>query len=268
MVSLRKAQGLQAWLRPMFTRRWMLGGAAAASAGVALYAHLNADDAREDNIVFLTSDDGPGAGTATIIDIAERHQIPVALFMVGMHVAADTEHRHLLQRAHESKWITVGNHSYSHCLSHYAHSYHDAKSIVADFERASRELGLLSRPVPARAPGRNVWRLPGLRIDDPSISHAEMRIEDTADDALFANGFYLYGWDVEWLHDARAVPVQASSTMVDHLIAPTSRRRRAGKVMMLMHDVMMRTASAVNELTRIIEGVRERGARFGQLSEY
>jgi len=253
----------------MFTRRWMLGAAAAATADLALNAALKADDAPSDNIVFLTSDDGPGAGTAAIIDIAERHQVPVTLFMIGMNVAADSEHRDLLERARKSEWITVGNHSYSHALGHYAHSYHDAKWIVADFERASRELGLVSHPVPARAPGRNVWRLPGMRIDDPAISYAEMRIEDTADDALFADGFYLYGWDAEWIHDARGIPVQTSSTMVDQLAGPASPgHRRPGKVVMLMHDVMMRTASAADELTRIIEGVRERGSRFGRLSEY
>ena len=268
-ACLRKCGIREHGLRLMITRRWLLSAATAISADLAVNAALKADDAREDNIVFLTSDDGPGAGTAAIIDIAEHHQVPVALFMIGMSVAADSEHRGLLQRAHKSEWITVGNHSYSHCSSHYVQSYHDAKSIVADFERASRELGLADRPVPARAPGRNVWRLPGMRIDDPAISYAEMRIEDTADDALFADGFYLYGWDVEWLHDARGIPVQTSSSMVDQLAGPASRgHRRPGKVVLLMHDVMMRTASAANELTRIIEGVRERGSRFGRLSEY
>jgi hypothetical protein len=46
----------------MITRRWMLGSAAAACAGVALNAKLKADGSQGDNIVFLTSDDGPGAG--------------------------------------------------------------------------------------------------------------------------------------------------------------------------------------------------------------
>ncbi len=253
----------------MISRRWMLGAATAASADLALNAALRADDAQADNVVFLTSDDGPGAGTAAIIDIAERYQVPVALFMIGMNVSTDSEHRGLLQRAHKSEWVAVGNHSYSHCLSHYAQSYHDAKWIVADFEQASRELDLVSRPVLARAPGRNVWRLPGMRIDDPAISYAEMRIEDTADDALFADGFYLYGWDAEWLHDARGIPVQTSRAMVDQLAGLPSRDlRRPGRVVMLMHDVMMRTASAANELIRIIEGVRDRGSRFGRLSEY
>ncbi len=120
----------------------------------------------------------------------------------------------------------------------------------------------------ARGPGRNVWRLPGMRIDDPGISPGEMRIEDAAHDALFAAGFYLYGWDVEWAHDARGLPIGSSRRMVDRLAGSAFRTRRPGKAVMLMHDVMMRTARGANELARIIEGVRDRGCTFGRLSDY
>jgi len=247
----------------------LLGGAAAGLySGTELNAEPKAAGGQNENIVFLTSDDGPGAATGTIIDIAERNQVPITLFMIGMSAAASAEHRDLLQRAHNSEWVTIGNHSYSHCLSHYVQCYHDTKSIVSDFERASKELGMVSCPTPARGPGRNVWRLPGMRLDDPAISFAEMGIEEATDDALFAKGFYLYGWDVEWIHDSRGIPVLTSSTMVDQLAGPAHHSRRPGKVVMLMHDVMMRAANTASELTRIIEGVRNRGARFGRLSEY
>lgn len=266
---LHALQGRQAAARrPLLTRRWIIGAATAAAATVALKAELTSNGALADSTVFVTSDDGPEAGTAVIIDIAERYRVPVALFMIGMTVAADREHRALVQRAHESEWITVGNHSYNHFLMHYAAFYHDAKSIVADFEKANVELGLTSAPFPARTPGRNVWRLPGMRIDDPAISHAEMRVEDTADDQLFAAGFYLYGWDVEWLHNSRGVPVQTSSTMMEQVAGLGSRSRRPGKIVMLMHDIMIRTANGADELARIIQRLQDRGFKFGRLSDY
>ncbi len=134
--------------------------------------------------------------------------------------------------------------------------------------RPSAVLGLVSRPIIARGPGRNVWRLPGMRVDDPVISYSEMGIEDNTDDMLFANGFYLYGWDVEWQHDARGIPIQSSNTMIDRLTNAATHSHRPGKVIMLMHDIMMRTANAAAELTRIIEGTRARGSKFGRLSEY
>jgi len=156
---------------------------------MAMGSNAKGNDARGNKTVFLTSDDGPEAGTTTIIDIAERHQVPVTLFMIGMNVAASRTRRSLLERTRGSVWITVGNHSFSHCSGHYVRCYHDPKSLVSDFERANRVLGFAGRPVPARGPGRNVWRLPGIRIDDAGISSGEMRMEDAAHDALFAAPF-------------------------------------------------------------------------------
>ena len=111
----------------------------------------------------------------------------------------------------------------------------------------------------------DVWRLPGMRLDDPVISSNETRIEDPAYDALFTAGFYLYGWDVEWAH-RHGIPRQSVPTMVDLLTG--SHGRKPGKVVMLMHDVMMRDPKGPDKLVRIIEGVRDRGATFEPLSEY
>ena len=249
----------------MVTRRWVLGAAAAAAADLRMNFDARAEETYANKTVFMTSDDGPNAATSIIIDIAERHQVPFTLFMIGTNVAADPDHRKLIERARASEWITIGNHSFSHCSGHYRRCYHDGLSLVSDFERASNDLGLTSPPVLARGPGRDVWRLPGMRLDDPAISRNETRIEDPAYDALFAAGFYLYGWDVEWAH-RHGIPRQSVRTMVNLLTA--SHSRKPGKVVMLMHDVMMRAPKGPGELVRIIEGVRDRGVTFERLSEY
>jgi hypothetical protein len=62
-----------------------------------------------------------------------------------------------------------------------------------------------------------------MRLDDPAISRNETRIEDPAYDALFAAGFYLYGWDVEWAH-RHGIPRQSVRTMVNLLTASHSRK--------------------------------------------
>ncbi|MGA8690626.1 MAG: hypothetical protein WB662_12150, partial [Methyloceanibacter sp.] len=64
------------------------------------------------------------------------------------------------------------------------------------------------------------------------------------------------------------IPVQASSTMVNQIAGLASSGRRPGKVVMLMHDIMMRTANAAGELVQIIEGLRDRGLKFARLSDY
>ena len=145
----------------MVTRRWVLGAAAVAAADLRMNFDARAEETYANKTVFMTSDDGPNAATSIIIDIAERHQVPFTLFMIGTNVAADPDHRKLIERARASEWITIGNHSFSHCSGHYRRCYHDGLSLVSDFERASNQLGLTSPPVLARGPGRDVWRLPG-----------------------------------------------------------------------------------------------------------
>ena len=54
--------------------------------------------------------------------------------------------------------------------------------------------------------------------------------------------------------------------MVDLLTG--SHSRKPGKVVMLMHDVIMRAPKGPGELVSIIEGVRDRGVTFERLSEH
>ena len=114
----------------MVTRRWVLGAVAAAAADLRMNFDAQAEDTYANKTVFITSDDGPNAATSIITDIAERHQVPFTLFMIGTNVAADPDHRKLIERARASEWITIGNHSFSHCSGHYRRCYHDGLLLV------------------------------------------------------------------------------------------------------------------------------------------
>lgn len=249
----------------MITRRWILGAAAAAVAGTAVNASAEEAPART---VFLTSDDGPNEATGTVIDIAERQQIPVTLFMIGLQLTAYSEGRRLLERARNSPWITIGNHSYSHCSGHYKLCYRDHGALVADFQKSDEDIGFTTHPVFARGPGRNVWRLPDLKVDDHAIRPKEIALEEATYDELFTDGHQLYGWDVEWRRRPHGIPRESSRTMIELLTSPTIHTRRPGKLVMLMHDNMVRTANAAAELNRIIEGVKARGVGFGKIADY
>ena len=91
----------------MVTRRWVLGAAAVAAANLRMNFDARAEETYANKTVFMTSDDGPNAATSIIIDIAERHQVPFTLFMIGTNVAADPDHRKLIERARASEWITT-----------------------------------------------------------------------------------------------------------------------------------------------------------------
>lgn len=252
----------------MVDRRTMLGSLVALACSTGPAAALPRPRPKpHGRRVFLTSDDGPGEGTDAIIDMAERLEVPVTLFMIGGN-AAGGRGRALLERAKASPWIAVGNHSYSHSLGRYAASYHKTDWTVADFERANEALGLAGEAVIARAPGRNVWRLPGLSRDDGGLSHKERQAEDATDDALYAAGFHLYGWDVEWPHDGRGVALYSPVQMIDLIASPALRPREDGAVVVLMHDIMMRSRHGALALSAIVEGLLARGHTIERLTGY
>ena len=67
-------------------------------------------------------------------------------------------------------------------------------------------------------PHMNVRRNIAFPLVSMGVKRAEIktRVEEAAYDALFADGFNLYGWDIEWSH-RRGVPRQSSGKMVDYL---------------------------------------------------
>ncbi len=158
------------------------------TAAVSLFLAVSAVRA-SDRIIYLTFDDGPLTGTENILDVLEAEKVPAAMFMVGKHAEASAAHRALVERAKSLPHVTVGNHSYSHAHDHYRHFYADTEGVVADMMRANEVLGLTAKPVQARLPGRDVFRLPDVYKDDLSIGKTEDEIEQIDFEFVSASGF-------------------------------------------------------------------------------
>ncbi|MBD0413102.1 polysaccharide deacetylase family protein [Oryzicola mucosus] len=221
--------------------------------------------------VYLTFDDGPLTGTANILSVLETESVPATLFMVGMHVEASPAHEALLAKAKAMPLVTVGNHSYSHAHDQYRHFYADTDAVVADLERANTVLGLTKKPFHTRLPGRDVFRLPDFSSDDFSIGKAEDNREEPDFEFAAAEGFYLYGWDHEWVHDSRGKPVQS----VEHLLSEIDnlfshgRLVKPGKLILLMHDEMFQDSyDGTSNLTALIGGLKAKGYAFGTIESY
>lgn len=223
-----------------------------------------------DRTVYLTFDDGPLPGTSNILDVLEAEQVPAALFMVGMHAQASASNRTLVQRARSLPLVTIGNHSYSHAYNHYRHFYGDTEGVVADMQRANAVLGL--KPIAhARLPGRDVFRLPSMSKNDTSLGLAQEGREEPDYEFVAASGFYLYGWDHEWVHEDSGKPVQS----VDHLVSEIDhlfgygRFVKPGKMILLMHDEMFQDGfDGKKKLTDLIDALRQRNYRFGAIADY
>lgn len=223
-----------------------------------------------DRIVYLTFDDGPLPGTATILDVLEAQGVPAAMFMVGLHAERSPADRALVARAKASPLVTVGNHSYNHANNRYKDYYSDTEAVVADMLRANKVLGL-TPPVDARMPGRDVFRLPNISKDDLSVNAAQYEREQVDFEFVAASGFHLYGWDHEWVHDDTGKPVQSVERLVseiDHLFA-YNRFVKRGKMILLMHDQMFQDRfDGRTKLTALITGLRQRGYVFGNIAQY
>ncbi|MBZ9808459.1 MULTISPECIES: polysaccharide deacetylase family protein [unclassified Mesorhizobium] len=223
-----------------------------------------------DRTIYLTFDDGPLNGTSTILDVLEAQQVPATLFMVGMHAQASAGNKALVRRAKALPLVTVGNHSYSHANNRYQHFYADTEGVVADMLRANVVLGL-APAVHARLPGRDVFRLPSMSKNDTSLGLAQEGREEPDYEFVAASGFYLYGWDHEWVHDDTGKPVQS----VDHLVSEIDhlfgygRFVKRGKMILLMHDEMFQDSfDGKTRLTKLITALKQRGYAFGTIQSY
>lgn len=226
--------------------------------------------AAADRVVYLTFDDGPLSGTATILDVLQTENVPAVMFMVGEHVEASQANRALVAQAKAMPLVTVGNHSYSHGNNRYRDYYSDTEGVVVDMLRANQVLGL-TLPMDARMPGRNVFRLPGMSRDDLSMKPAQIEREEVDFEFVAASGFRIYGWDHEWVHHHNGKPVQSVDRLVseiDHLFA-YNRFAKPGKMILLMHDEMFQDRfDGRTKLTALVTALKQRGYVFGQIGSY
>ncbi len=223
-----------------------------------------------DRTIYLTFDDGPLPGTQNVLSVLRQENVPAAMFMVGLHVETNPAGRALLAEAKAMPLVIVGNHSYSHANNRYRRYYSDTQAVVADMLHANEVLGL-APIVNARLPGRDVFRLPAVSREDLSINVAQWEREWLDYELVAEAGFYLYGWDFEWVHQDDGKPVQSVDHLVneiDHLFQ-YGRFTQRGKMIVLMHDQMFQDQFDGREnLQALIRKLKQRGYAFGDIGSY
>jgi peptidoglycan/xylan/chitin deacetylase (PgdA/CDA1 family) len=231
---------------------------------------LISDASAAERTIYLTFDDGPLPGTANVLSVLKAENVPAAMFMVGLHVETQPGGRALLDEAKAMPLVTVGNHSCSHANNHYRAYYANTQAVVSDMLHANQVLGLTPR-VNGRLPGRDVFRLRTVFTEDLSINVAEWQKEWLDYELVAEAGFYLYGWDFEWVHSNDGKPVQTVDHLVneiDHLFQ-YGKFVRPGKMIVLMHDEMFQDQfNGKENLTALIRALKQRGYTFGYLDKY
>lgn len=238
---------------------------------VTLFLLMNLPALAAQKTIHLTFDDGPLNGTANILQVLAKEQVPVAMFIVGMHPDLNQHRAALVAKAKSMPLVTVGNHSYTHANNHYRYFYASVEDLLADLARTDKSLGLKGPPIYARLPGRNVFRLPDMSSDDFSIGKPEGRRKEPGFEFVAASGYYLYGWDHEWVHDDRGKPVQKVGHLVseiDHLFA-YGKLAKPDKLILLMHDEMFQdNYNGTANLQALVDTLKKRGYAFGNISSF
>jgi peptidoglycan/xylan/chitin deacetylase (PgdA/CDA1 family) len=220
--------------------------------------------ANAEKTIYLTFDDGPMRGTENILKVLSEENVKATMFCVGRNIA---RHPSLFKRELVLPNIMVANHTYSHANGHYSRFYSDLWGVMSDVEHAQLIVG--GRKY-LRLAGRNVWRTPDIRRDDRALSPHRVSVEMPKYDTLADEGFFVYGWDIEWHFGSggrRKGGAQELASRIESLYR-SGRTVKRGKVVLLAHDFMFRDNGSTDELRRFIKIMKSRGWRFETIEHY
>lgn len=226
--------------------------------------------------MYLTFDDGPVYGTQTILEVVEEVQVPVAMFFIGEHIIRNKRNQAYYEQAKQNPLILIGNHTHTHAKGRYRNFYSKEPShIVEDIKKTHEILSQdgLTQDIPyTRLAGRNVFRLPSIEKNDIFISQKQSLEEIDGYDAVWNEGFFLYGWDYEWEFDYKN---KKPSRSVDELVSiierlyKSNKTTKDGKFVLLMHDQMFKERyNGKENLIDLITKLKNNGWEFDSLANY
>ncbi len=222
--------------------------------------------AAKEKTLYLTFDDGPINGTANVLRVLKEENVKATMFCIGREVVNNPQ---LFQREISMPNLLVANHTHTHANGHYRRFYNSsAARVVADIDKAQRVIGGAKY---LRLCGRNVWRLPTVKRDDWGISVAQRGHEIPKYNALWEHGYFTYGWDVEWLFSHKTQrPLFNGEEMARrvNLRYQGTHTAKRGKVVLLAHDFMFRSAYNTQQLRTFIQIMKAQGWTFETIDHY
>lgn len=196
--------------------------------------------------IYLTFDDGPNKGTKNMMDIVQDEAIPVTLFIIGEHVYGSTAQNAIFDSLVNCKYFEIANHSFTHAFKNkFAKFYQVPDSVVNDFKRCADSLHLTANII--RTPGRNIWRTELVNQTDINSSKA-------AADSLFANGYTITGWDLEWHYDNKLKLKNTSEEMILQIdsMFTNAKTKTSDHLVLLAHDQVYEDPADSIELRQFI----------------
>lgn len=212
--------------------------------------------------VYLTFDDGPLVGSAAIDSLATAKNIKVNAFLVGRHANMSKGRKRDLAKYENNPLVSCYNHSYTHAYNRFSNFYGSPQTAYDDFVKNESDLNLKHKVV--RLPGRNIWI-----YDD--VRKIDLQSGATTADLLFANGYRVYGWDVEWrINSLSGVPVQSLETVHGRIRSFMNNKSSLvpNNVVLLMHDDMFQTKKGQQLLAELIDALKKENYKFEFIEDY
>ncbi|AXK49019.1 polysaccharide deacetylase [Aliarcobacter trophiarum LMG 25534] len=237
---------------------------------LSLYTFGNTDN----KIALLTFDDGPIISTKNIIEVVREEDIPVTMFFVGCQIEV---FQNIYKDAISYPNILIANHTYSHANNKYRKFYSNPTLVVEDIKKANEIVGLdnvsntSSLYLPVRLAGRNVFRLPTITKNDNMIDEVQREKEIVGYDDIYKEGYYIYGWDIEWASEKDGKPILTPQEIYNDMekIYQKKLSSKENKVVLLMHDFMFsNNFDGKENLRTLIQLLKNGGWSFENIENY
>jgi len=220
--------------------------------------HRNADKIS----LYLSFDDGPTWGSETVNEEAITDSINITVFVIGKFVLRSDDNLRLFGLYQQNPFIEIGNHSFTHANSHYHQYYRQSGTVLQDFLTNYDTLHLSHKI--ARLPGRNSWRVVGMKRND---------LEDagTSADTLASAGYDVFGWDIEWRYDSNGKIIETTEEMFNKIEIMSERKTSfmPGNIVILCHDPILADTSNLQSFRNFVRKIKLDGRyQFKPLSQY
>ncbi len=224
-----------------------------------IYQQLN----KKDKHIYLTFDDGPLIGSSAIDSIVTAKNIRINAFLVGKHAQMSKRLKRDFEKYANNPLVECYNHSYTHAGNRFHVFYSNPDLALDDFDKCEESLALKHKIV--RMPGRNIWI-----FDD--VRRVDLTSGSQTADLLAANGYSIYGWDVEWkIHGLSGKPVQSVKEVYTRLknMLGNKSTLKANNVVLLMHDDMFQNKKGQQLLANLIDSLKQhKDYKFEFISSY
>lgn len=122
--------------------------------------------------------------------------------------------------------------------------------MINDFNQSKELLGFSN--IVARMPGRNAWRI-------DSIDHTDIMESKAAIDSLYAAGYAIMGWDIEWTFDHKTLAPDADTALLLRRIynmLEANNTKIPGHLVLLAHDQAYQQPAYVENLRYVIQQLK------------